>query len=98
MEKRFYVYVLASRPHGAIYIGMTNDLVRRVWEHKQGIVEGYTKRYRVKRLVYHEEHETAEAAIAREKRLKRWRRDWKDKLIEARNPDWRDLYDDIARP
>ena len=98
MEKRFYVYILASKPHGAIYVGVTNDLVRRVWEHKQGAVEGYTRKYWIKRLVHFEEYPTAESAIAREKRMKRWRRTWKDELIEAGNPEWRDLYDDIARP
>jgi putative endonuclease len=97
MEKRFYGYILASKPRGAIYIGVTNDLVRRAWEHRQGFVEGFTKRYWIKRLVYFEELTTAEAAIEREKRLKRWRRAWKDELIETRNPEWRDLYDDIAR-
>ncbi len=96
MEKRFYIYILASKPHGAVYIGVTSDLARRVWEHKQGFVEGFTKRYWIKRLVYFEELTTAEAAIEREKRLKRWRRAWKDELIETQNPEWRDLYNEIA--
>ena len=98
METRFYVYILASKPRGALYIGVTNDLIRRVWEHKEGLAESHTKRYRIKRLVYYEVHATAETAIAREKQLKRWRRAWKDDLIEAENRDWRDLYGDIARP
>jgi len=98
MEKRFYVYILASKRCGAVYVGVTNDLVRRVWEHREGIADSHTKRYWIKRLVYFEDHATAEAAIQREKRLKRWRRTWKDELIESRNPDWRDLYDEIARP
>ena len=98
MEKRFYVYILASKPRGTVYVGVTNDLVRRVWQHRQGQVEGYTKRYWIKRFVYFEEHATAEAAIEREKRLKRWRRAWKDELVERENPDWRDLYGDIAHP
>jgi putative endonuclease len=98
MEKRFFVYILASRLRGALYIGVTNDLARRVWEHREGLADSHTKRYRIKRLVYYEMHATAEAAIAREKKLKRWRRVWKDDLIEAGNRDWRDLYDDIARP
>ncbi len=98
MEKRFYVYILASKPHGPIYVGVTSDLVRRVWQHKEGTADSHTKRYWIKQLVYFEEHATAEAAIAREKHLKRWRRAWKDDLIESGNRDWRDLYEDIARP
>ena len=98
MEKRFYVYILASKPRGSIYVGVTNDLVRRVWQHKEGQAYGFTKRYWIKRLVYFEEHATAENAIEREKRLKRWRRSWKDDLVETANPKWRDLYDDIALP
>ena len=77
---------------------MTNDLIRRVWEHKEGLADGHTKKYRIKRLVHYEVHATAEAAIKREKQLKRWRRAWKDDPIEAGNRDWRDLYDDIAKP
>ena len=98
MEKRFYVYILASQPRGALYIGVTNNLVRRVWQHREGLANSHTKRYWIKRLVYFEAHATAEAAIAREKQLKRWRRAWKDDLIEAGNRDWRDLYGDIAGP
>ena len=98
MAKRFHVYILASKPRGSIYVGVTTDLVRRVWQHREGQADGFTKRYWIKRLVYFEEHATAESAIAREKRLKRWRRSWKDKLIESANREWRDLYDDIARP
>jgi putative endonuclease len=98
MEKQFYVYTLASAPRGALYIGVTNDLCRRVWEHKEGVADGYTKRYWIKRLVYYETLDSADAAIAREKKLKRWRRAWKYDLIEAGNRDWRDLYTDIAGP
>ena len=98
MDKQFYVYILASKPRGALYIGVTNDLVRRVWEHKEGLTVSHTKRYWIKHLVYFEAHATVESAIVREKKLKRWRRNWKDDLIEAENRDWRDLYDDIARP
>ena len=98
MEKRFYVYILASKPRGSIYVGMTNDLVRRVWQHKEGQADGFTKQYWIKRLVYYEIHATAENAIKREKRLKRWRRAWKDDLVETVNPKWRDLYNDIAQP
>ena len=97
MEKQFYVYILTSAPRGALYVGVTNDLLRRVWEHKEGIAGSHTKRYWIKRLVYYEVHESAEAAIAREKKLKRWRRVWKYDLVEAGNRDWCDLYDDLAR-
>ena len=92
----FHVYILATRKHGTLYVGVTSDLVRRVYEHRIGAVDGFTKRYGVKTLVYFETHETAEAAIAREKKLKRWRRAWKFDLIEENNFDWRDLYGDIV--
>jgi len=88
----YYVYIMARRPNGTLYIGMTNDLVRRVYEHKEGLADGFTKRYGVKTLVYFEIHETAEQAIRREKTLKRWLRDWKIALIEKDNPYWDDLY------
>ena len=88
----FYVYIMASRPNGTLYIGMTNDLVRRVYEHKEGLVDGFTKRHGVKTLVYYELHDRAEQAIRREKTLKRWLRDWKIALIETDNPNWDDLY------
>jgi len=84
----YYVYIMASRPNGTLYIGVTNDLVRRVYEHKEGLADGFTKRYGVKTLVYFEIHETAEQAIQREKTLKRWLRDWKIALIEKDNPYW----------
>ncbi len=96
MPKQFYIYILASKRDGTLYIGMTNDLVRRVWEHKTGAVEGFTKRYNVHRLVWYEAADTALAAIAREKQLKKWNRAWKLRLIEKANPDWKDLYDEIA--
>ncbi len=92
----YYVYILASRPGGTLYIGVTNNLVRRVFEHREGLVDGFTKTHRVKTLVYVEPHNEIEHAIAREKRLKRWRRAWKIQLVEGDNPDWRDLYDDLA--
>lgn len=96
MDKHFYVYILASRRNGTLYIGVTNNLVRRVWEHKTGAVEGFTKHYHVHQLVWYETAETALAAITREKQLKKWRRAWKLELIEALNPTWRDLYEDIV--
>jgi putative endonuclease len=94
--KRPCVYMLASQRNGTIYIGVTSDPVKRVWEHKNDLVEGFTKKYRVHTLVWYEVHETMEAGIAREKQLKGWRRQWKLELIEKMNPDWRDLYADIV--
>ncbi len=93
--KYYYVYILASKRKGTLYIGVTNDLIRRVYEHKNGFVEGFTKRYNVHKLVYYEQTESIESAIQREKRLKVWHRDWKIKLIEEMNPDWKDLYEEI---
>ena len=92
----YFVYILASRRHGTLYVGVTNNLVRRTFEHREGLVEGFTRRYGVKTLVCFEQHEEILGAIAQEKRLKRWRRSQKYELIERDNPDWRDLYDDIA--
>jgi putative endonuclease len=92
MEKLFCVYMMASRRRGTIYIGITSNLVKRVWEHREGVVEGFTKQYNVKRLVWYEVHEDPVEAITREKRLKEWRRSWKIDLIEEKNPYWRDLF------
>jgi putative endonuclease len=89
------VYILASRRNGTLYTGVTSNLVQRVWQHKSDLVEGFTKQYGVHALVWFEPHETMESAISREKAIKKWRRDWKLKLIESTNPQWRDLYDDI---
>ncbi|MBI4185326.1 MAG: GIY-YIG nuclease family protein [Proteobacteria bacterium] len=91
------VYILASKRNGTLYVGVTNDVVRRVWEHKSGTVGGFTKTYGVHRLVHAEFHETMPEAILREKRIKKWRRAWKIELIERGNPQWRDLYEDMAR-
>ena len=90
--KQFYVYILASRYKGTFYVGVTSDLVSRVYQHKEQETEGFTARHNVHRLVWFEEHSTAEAAIRREKRLKRWNRDWKIRMIEEENPKWDDLY------
>ena len=87
----YFVYLLASGRHGTLYVGVTNDLLRRVHEHKLKLVGGFTKRYGVDRLVYYEPFDDPASAIAREKQLKRWRRDWKVRLIEKDNPDWSDL-------
>ncbi len=96
MDKQFYVYVLASKRNGTLYIGVTSALVQRVWQHKTKALRGFTARYGVGQLVYFEAHEDAASAIQREKQLKKWRRAWKVQLIEERNPGWRDLYTEIA--
>jgi putative endonuclease len=94
---QFWVYILASRPGGTLYVGVTNNLIRRIYEHREGLVEGFTRRYGVKMLVYYEQHDTAVSAIQREKNIKHWSREWKIDLILSMNPDWRDLYNDITR-
>ena len=91
----YFVYILSSHRNGTLYIGITNNLVRRVWEHKHKMVEGFTNRYEVHHLVYYESHENVESAIRREKQIKKWSRLWKLKLIEEKNPDWKDLYMDL---
>jgi putative endonuclease len=93
---QFWVYILASRPGGTLYVGVTNNLIRRVYEHRQGLVAGFTKQYGVKMLVYYEQHDTAVAAIQREKNIKHWSREWKIDLILSMNPEWRDLYNEIT--
>ncbi|MBU0769492.1 MAG: GIY-YIG nuclease family protein [Proteobacteria bacterium] len=92
MENQFYVYILASKRNGTLYIGVTSELPKRIWEHKEGLVEGFTKKYNIKILVYFEVHEHIESAITREKQLKKWNRKWKLRLIEEKNPEWNDLY------
>jgi putative endonuclease len=92
----YYVYILASERNGTLYVGVTNDLIRRIGEHRTSAVDGFTKKYRVHNLVYFETFEDVNSAIEREKKLKRWRRDWKLAIIEKANSDWRDLYDEIA--
>ena len=92
MEKQFYVYILASQRNGTIYTGVTSNLLQRVWQHKAKFVGGFTKEHGVDKLVWYEQHETAESAITREKRIKKWNRGWKLKLIEEKNPYWNDLY------
>jgi putative endonuclease len=93
----YFVYMLASRRHGTLYIGVTNDLSRRVWEHKTKAHQGFTARYDVMRLVWTESYDRIDDAITREKALKRFRRDWKIALIEADNPNWLDLYELLNR-
>ena len=95
MGKQPAVYILASKRYGTLYTGVTSNLIQRVWQHKQDLVQGFTQKYRVHRLVYFEQHATMEAAIMREKQIKKWNRAWKINLIEQENPDWLDLWDAI---
>ncbi|OQW40992.1 MAG: GIY-YIG nuclease [Proteobacteria bacterium SG_bin4] len=90
-----YVYLLASQRNGTLYIGVTSNLIQRIWQHREGLAEGFTQKYGVKTLVWYEQHATMESAIAREKALKKWNRAWKLKLIEETNPQWRDLWPEI---
>ncbi|MFH1377324.1 MAG: GIY-YIG nuclease family protein [Planctomycetota bacterium] len=92
-EKTYYTYILSSKPNGTLYVGVSSDLVRRVYEHKHGMVKGFTKEYKVHDLVYFEETNDVMAAIEREKAIKKWKREWKIELIEKSNPNWTDLYD-----
>ncbi len=96
-EKSFYVYMTASKPRGVIYTGMSSDLAGRAWQHRERVLDGFTKRYWAGRLVYFEPHATPESAQRREWLMKRWRRDWKIALIENENPTWRDLFADAVR-
>jgi putative endonuclease len=95
MRKQPAVYIVASGRNGTLYIGVTSDLQKRVWEHKNDLIEGFTKRYSVQRLVYYELHDEMVSALRREKQIKKWKRDWKLKLIEGENPDWDDLWEKI---
>jgi putative endonuclease len=88
-------YILASKRNGTLYVGVTSDLIQRVWQHKNDVVEGFTKRYGVHRLVWYEVCGTMESAVAREKAIKEWKRAWKIRVIQERNPEWRDLYDEL---
>jgi putative endonuclease len=95
MAKQPAVYILATRPNGTLYIGVTSELPKRAWEHKNDMADGFTKRYGVHRLVYYELHDDMVSAITREKQMKKWNRAWKLELIESQNPDWNDLWDGI---
>jgi putative endonuclease len=95
MNKRGFVYLVASQKNGTLYVGVTSDLAKRAWQHRGGEIKGFTSRQGVRRLVYYEIHEEISLAIAREKAIKKWRRDWKIELIERNNPDWADLYPEI---
>jgi putative endonuclease len=95
MSKQPAVYILASKRNGTLYIGVTSNLIKRIWEHKNNLVKGFTERYNVHNLVWYELHDNMESAISREKMLKEWKRKWKLELIEGSNPNWNDLYDAI---
>ncbi len=95
--KEYFVYILASKKNGTLYIGVTNDLIKRVYEHKNNLVEGFTKKYSVHNLVYYERYNDIYSAIAREKQMKKWKRQWKIDLIEKDNPQWRDLHPQLSR-
>lgn len=97
IAKGGWIYILASRRDGALYIGVTSDLIKRVWEHKEGLVKGHTQKYQIKLLVYFERYDTIEEAIHRETQMKAWKREWKVELIEKNNPEWRDLYEEICQ-
>jgi|SRR5579871_987546 len=96
MPRQYYVYILASRRNGTLYIGVTGDLVRRVWQHHEGLIDGFTKKYGVKKLVYFECFEDVRHAIHREKRLKKWKRKWRMNLVQQTNIEWDDLYDKLV--
>ncbi|KKS65875.1 MAG: Endonuclease [Parcubacteria group bacterium GW2011_GWA1_42_7] len=93
--KYYYIYILASKRNGTLYIGVTSDLKKRIYEHKNDLIEGFTKKYKVHILVYYEQTQDTESAIRREKQLKKWDRQWKLRLIEENNTEWKDLYDDL---
>ena len=97
LVRQFYLYILASRPGGALYVGVTNDLVRRVYEHRMKMVPGHTKRYQIDRLVYFEVYDSPSTAIQREKNMKHWPRAWKVRKIVVDNPEWNDLYPTIVQ-
>lgn len=92
--KSYWIYILASKKNGTLYIGITSDLLRRVYEHKEKLIDGFTKKYNVTQLMYVEEFQDVADAIRREKSIKKWNREWKTRLIEEQNPNWRDLYED----
>ena len=95
--KTYFVYILASKKYGTLYIGVTDNLLKRVWEHKQDLAEGFTKNYQVHILVYYETTNNVWSAITREKQLKKWNRDWKIDLVEQNNPEWNDLYPNLVK-
>ena len=98
MGRTYFVYIITNRRHGTVYTGVTNDLVRRTYEHREGVHDGFTRKWGCKRLVWFEPHDDIEQAIVREKRIKKWLRPFKDELIEKSNPEWRDLWWEIIGP
>ena len=98
MEKLYYVYMITTQKNTALYTGITSDLIHRIWQHKEGLIKGFTKKYNVKKLVYFEEYKDVQEAIHREKCIKRWKREWKEKLIEKMNPEWKNLCKDDMIP
>ena len=94
-DNQYYVYILASKRNGTLYIGVTSNLIKRIYEHKNNLIEGFTKKYNIHNLVYYEITEDVNSAITREKQLKIWKRNWKIELIEKNNPGWKDLYFDL---
>ena len=95
MGKQYYIYILASKKNGTLYIGVTNNLIKRVYEHKNNLVKGFSQKYSVHNLIYNEIFNDVYEAITKEKRMKKWKRQWKIELIRKFNPEWRDLYDEI---
>jgi putative endonuclease len=93
----YYVYILASKKHGTLYVGVTSDLIKRVYEHKNDLIEGFTKKYGVHQLVYYEQTSDITSTITREKQIKKWRRQWKIELIEEKNPEWKDLFQEFVK-
>jgi len=96
MDKAFCVYILASARNGTLYVGVTSNVLQRIWQHKEGLADGFTKKYGIGILVWYEQHDSADSAIAREKQIKKWNREWKIRLIEELNPYWNDLYPEVA--
>jgi len=96
MSKEYYLYIITNRKAGVLYVGITNDLLRRIQEHKQGKIVGFSSKYHLYRLVYFTHTNSIDEAIRSEKRIKRWKREWKIALIEGRNPDWKDLYNELV--
>ncbi len=94
--KQFYVYILSNKRNGTLYVGVTSDLLKRVYEHKSDLVDGFSKKYGIHNLVWYEQHKTAESAISREKQIKKWNRKWKLELIDRNNPFWEDLYQELT--
>jgi putative endonuclease len=94
-DKNYYLYIVASKRNGTLYIGVTGDLIKRIYEHKQNVVDGFTKKYNIHNLVYYETYGDIEEAILREKQIKKWNRKWKIQIIEENNPEWKDLYKTI---